>query len=71
MPLRAQLAPTQRPPKAPYTGIAQYVELFAAPGDAEYEPVSAEPMLPPDERRFRNPEMMYQARVEKPLKLEK
>ena len=66
-----QLTPHHRPPKTPYAGIAQYVEQFAAPGDAEYEPQPAQPMPPPEERRFRNPEMMLQARLEAPLKLEK
>jgi hypothetical protein len=65
------LTPTHRPPKTPYAGIGQYVEQFAAPGDAEYEPQPAQPMPPPEERRFRNPEMIFQARVEAPLKLEK
>lgn len=66
-----QLPPNHRKPVPSYSGIAQYVEKFAEPGDPEYEPAPAQPMPPPEERKFRNPEMIFQARIEKPLKLEK
>lgn len=59
----------KRKPKTGYSGIAQYVDLFAKPGEDEYEP-KAESSLP-EPRLFRNPEMPLQARVEGPLKLER
>jgi hypothetical protein len=60
----------KRPPKLPYTGIAQYVDLFSEPGDAEYEPPPEVPR-PPSPRRFRNPELAAQARVDYESKAEK
>ncbi len=60
----------KRPPKLPYLGIAQHVALFAEPGDEEYEPPPEVPR-PPSPRRFRNPEMTAQARVDYETKAEK
>ena len=60
----------KRPPKVPYSGIAQLVDLFAAPGDEEYEPPPEVPR-PPSPRRFRNPELASQARVDYESKAEK
>jgi U1 small nuclear ribonucleoprotein of 70kDa MW N terminal len=54
----------------PYTGIAQFVDQFASPGEAEYEPPPPADR-PPSPRLFRNPEMAAQARVDKELKAEK
>lgn len=59
----------KRKPKTGYSGIAQYVSLFAKEGDPEYEPKQDNPL--PEPRLFRNPEMPLQARVEGPLKLER
>lgn len=62
---RAPLEPNKgpprrsRPPKLPYTGVAQYVHLFAEPGDPEYEPPPPE-TRPPEPRVFTNPEMPSQ-----------
>lgn len=60
----------KRPPKLPYTGVSQYLEHFAAPGDAEYEP---EPPAtrPPEPRIMCNPELASQARVDIETKPEK
>lgn len=46
------------------------MSLFAAPGDEEYEPEPAAPR-PPSPRRFRNPELAAQARVDAESKAEK
>ena len=46
------------------------MSLFAAPGDEEYEPAPAAPR-PPSPRRFRNPELAAQARVDAESKAEK
>ena len=43
--------------------------LLCCAGDPEYEPQV--PEMPAEPRRFRNPEMPAQARVEKPTKAEK
>lgn len=73
---RAPLEPNKgpprrsRPPKLPYTGVAQYVHLFAEPGDPEYEPPPPE-TRPPEPRVFTNPEMPSQARVDIETKIEK
>jgi len=68
-PVPHKLPPHHRKPGPPYSGIGQYLEKFAEPGDAEYEPPPKEKI--PEDRVFRNPEMVAQARIEKPLKLEK
>lgn len=60
----------KRPPKLPYSGIGQHVDLFASPGDEEYEPPPEVPR-PPSPRRFRNPELAAQARVDYESKAEK
>ena len=70
-PVPHKLPPNHRKPVPAYSGIGALVEKFAAPGDAEYEPAPAQVVPPPEERTFRNPEMVLQARVEAPLKLEK
>jgi U1 small nuclear ribonucleoprotein 70kDa len=69
-PLKVLTPIKKRPPKLPYQGMAWCVEHFAEPGDPEYEPPRAED-LPPDPRRFRNPELDTQARVDKESKAEK
>lgn len=64
---RAPLEPNKgpprrsRPPKLPYTGVAQYVQLFAEPGESEYEPPPPE-TRPPEPRIFANPELPSQVR---------
>ena len=60
----------KKKPALPYTGVAQYVQHFAEPGDEEYEPPPAE-TRPPEPRIFRNPELATQARVEVHSKPEK
>ena len=60
----------KRPAKVPYSGIAPFTELFAAPGNEEYEPPPELPR-PPSPRRFRNPELATQARVDLESKAEK
>jgi U1 small nuclear ribonucleoprotein of 70kDa MW N terminal len=60
----------KRPPRVPYKGIAEYVQLFAEPGDPAYEPPRPEG-LPAEPRQFRNPELDAQARVDKESLLEK
>ena len=62
--------PAKKPHKLPYTGVAQYVEHFAAPGDAEYEPPPPE-SRPPEPRIARNPELPTQARIDIDTKPEK
>ena len=63
-------APPKKPPKLPYTGVAAYLQHFAAPGDPEYEPAAPE-TRPPEPRIFRNPELATQARVDIESKVEK
>lgn len=58
-PLQPHKGPPKKPPKMPYTGIAQYVSQFAEPEDAEYEPPPPE-TRPPEPRIFRNPELPTQ-----------
>lgn len=60
----------KKPPKLPYTGIAQYVDFFAQPGDEEYEPPPPD-TRPPEPRIMRNPELPTQARVDIETKPEK
>ncbi|KIZ00625.1 U1 small nuclear ribonucleoprotein [Monoraphidium neglectum] len=60
----------KRPPKQPYSGVGQYLDEFAAPGDPEYEPPRPEDR-PPSPRKYRNPELVVQARVDAETKLEK
>ncbi|PRW61455.1 U1 small nuclear ribonucleo isoform A [Chlorella sorokiniana] len=69
-PLPPYKGPPKRPPKLPYTGVAQYLEHFAEPGDPEYEPPAPE-TRPPEPRVFANPELPTQARVDLETKLEK
>lgn len=69
-PLPPHRAPPKKPPKLPYTGIAQYVSHFVERGDPEYEPPPPETQPPPP-RIFRNPEMPTQARVDIESKVEK
>jgi len=47
----------------PYSGIGALVGLFAAPDEPEYEPQPDAPR-PASPRRFRNPELAAQARVD-------
>lgn len=60
----------KKKPNLAYTGVAQYLECFADPGDAMYEPspMDARPKSP---RTFRNRELAVQARVEIESKAEK
>ncbi len=57
-------------PKAPYTGIADMVQHFAGPGDAEYEP-QPPANRPPEPRLVMNPELPLQARIDTETKKEK
>ena len=50
-------------------GLQLITHWHCAAGDPEYEPQASD--MPPEPRRFRNPEMPAQARVEKPTKAEK
>ena len=50
--------------------MATYAGLFAAPGDPEYEPEPDAPR-PASPRRFRNPELAAQARVDAESRAEK
>lgn len=64
-------APIERQhPTLPYTGIAQYVEHFAKPGDPEYEPPAPE-TRPAEPRLFVNPELSLQVRTDAQTKLER
>ncbi|GAB4817606.1 hypothetical protein N2152v2_004652 [Parachlorella kessleri] len=69
-PLEYLPPPRKKPPKQGYTGIGQYVEGFAAPGEEEYEPPAPE-TRPPEPRIMRNPELATQARVDFETKPEK
>lgn len=60
----------KRKPRVPYSGVSQYLSEFAAPGDPEYEPPRPEGR-PESPRRFRNPELRTQARVDAESKIEK
>lgn len=60
----------KRKPRVPYSGVSQYLSEFAAPGDPEYEPPRPEGR-PESPRRFRNPELRTQARVDTESKIEK
>ena len=56
--------------KQPFTGIADYVQKFAHPGDVEYEPPP--PISRPQEPRLcANPELPFQARLDGETKAEK
>jgi len=57
-------------PKQPLSGIASYVDKFAAPGDDEYEPAPPS-NRPPSPRLVRNPELRIQARIDTETKEEK
>ena len=69
-PLGGSTPMKHRKPALPYTGMGQYLATFAQPGDEEYEP-EQKPERPDSPRRFRNPELKHQARVEQESKLEK
>lgn len=56
-------APLPRRPRPAITGIAQFLDHLAAPGDPEYEPPPPE-SCPPDPRLFLNPELAWQCRVD-------
>lgn len=60
----------KKPPKLPYTGLAQYVNQFAEQGDPEYEPPPPEDR-PASPRLYRNLEYGAQARINTETKLEK
>lgn len=57
-------------PRVPYTGVAQHLSEFAQPGDPEYEPPRPEGR-PESPRRFKNPELRTQARIDSESKIEK
>ena len=57
-------------PKLPFTGIAQYVNDFVEPGDPEYEPAPPE-TCPGSPRRYANPEMDAQVRLDQETRVEK
>jgi U1 small nuclear ribonucleoprotein len=57
-------------PRVAYSGVAPYLSEFSSPGDPEYEP--APPIdRPPSPRKFSNPELRAQARVDAESKIEK
>ncbi|KAI8466296.1 MAG: hypothetical protein J3K34DRAFT_434321 [Monoraphidium minutum] len=60
----------KRKPRVAYNGVAQYLDGFAAPGDPEYEPPPPG-TAPASPRKFANPELKVQARVEAETKMEK
>lgn len=60
----------KRKPALAYGGISAYLDNFSLPGDDEYEPEPKDTM-PDSPRRFRNPELRVQARVEDESKAEK
>jgi len=60
----------KRKPRPAYSGVAQYVAEFVQPGDPEYEPPPPADR-PPSPRRFRNPELRTQARIDMETKVEK
>jgi U1 small nuclear ribonucleoprotein len=65
------LAPLpKRKPRVPYSGVAQYLSEFAQPGDAEYEPPRPEDR-PASPRKFVNPELRTQARIDTESRQEK
>ena len=57
-------------PKVPHIGLAKYVTEFVEPDDPEYEPGPPK-TRPSSPRRYRNPEMRAQARIDDESKLEK
>lgn len=57
-------------PKVPHIGLAKYVSEFKEPDDPEYEPGPPK-TRPSSPRRYRNPEMRAQARIDDESKLEK
>lgn len=57
-------------PKVPHIGLAKYVAEFKEPDDPEYEPGPPK-TRPSSPRRYRNPEMRAQARIDEESKLEK
>ena len=57
-------------PKVPHIGLAKYVMEFVEPDDPEYEPGPPK-TRPSSPRRYRNPEMRAQARLDDESKLEK
>ena len=60
----------KRKPTLPLTGIAQYVEHFAEPGDPEHEPPPPD-TRPAEPRHFINPEVVHQVRLDVPTRLER
>ena len=68
-PLDSLTSIKHRKPKFAYNGIGQYVHLFPEPSDPEYEPVLDGHVE--GERRFRNPELSTQAKVNQESKAEK
>lgn len=69
-PLPHFVPPKKKPPRVAYTGVAQYLEHFASPGDPEYEPPRPEDR-PASPRKYMNPELVVQARVDTETKTEK
>ncbi len=63
-------APAGHAAQVPYSGIGALVGLFAAPDEPEYEPQPDAPR-PVSPRRFRNPELAAQARVDIESRAEK
>jgi U1 small nuclear ribonucleoprotein len=60
----------KKPPKLPYSGVAQYLEHFATPDDPEYEPPAPE-TRPSEPRIFRSPEFAVQSRIDVDTKPER
>lgn len=60
----------KKPAALPYTGVTQYLNNFAGPGDAEYEPPPPAGR-PPSPRLYRNKEFGSQARIDSESRIEK
>lgn len=69
-PLQFKPPMKHKKPAVPYQGMAHLVNEFAEPEEAEYEPPIKEG-CPPSPRKMRNPELVFQARVEQETKAEK
>ncbi|GMH35730.1 hypothetical protein BSKO_03598 [Bryopsis sp. KO-2023] len=61
---------TKKKPKLPYSGVSQYLQHFAEPGDEQYEPPRPEGATT-GKRVFRNQELALQARIDIESRAEK
>ncbi|KAL6770713.1 SMP12 [Auxenochlorella protothecoides x Auxenochlorella symbiontica] len=60
-PLESVPVPPPKPKAVPLSGIAQYMDKFAGPGDPEYHGAQE---VKEETRLFRSPELQYQARID-------